>query len=34
MAYHGMRYFALRSALLTLLEAEELRPLPDGEDAE
>jgi hypothetical protein len=26
MAWQGMRYHALKSALLTLLEAEELRP--------
>lgn len=29
-AYQGMRYAALKNALLTLLEAEELKPL--GED--
>lgn len=30
-AYHETRYRALRLALLALLEAEELRPLEDGE---
>ena len=31
-AYQGMRYAALKNALLTLLEAEEMRP-PGEEDA-
>ena len=31
MAWHEMRYGALRSALLTLIESEELRP-PEEED--
>jgi hypothetical protein len=29
MAYHEMRYHALKTALLTLLEAEEMRPPED-----
>lgn len=34
MAWHEMRYSALKSALLTLLESEELRPPLDGEEDE
>jgi hypothetical protein len=29
MAWHEMRYRALRNALLTLLESEELRPVEE-----
>jgi hypothetical protein len=29
MAYHETRYHALKTALLTLLEAEEMRPLEE-----
>jgi hypothetical protein len=31
MAYHETRYLALKTALLALLEAEDLKPLEDGE---
>lgn len=31
-AWHETRYRALRLALLALLETEEMRPLPDGEE--
>jgi hypothetical protein len=31
MAYHETRYLALKTALLALLEAEDLRPLEDGD---
>lgn len=34
MAFHEMRYTALKTALLTLLESEQYRPLEDGEGAE
>jgi hypothetical protein len=34
MAWHEMRYRALRNALLTLLESEELRPIDPGETGE
>lgn len=34
MAWHEMRYHALKTALLTLLESEELRPVDPGEEGE
>jgi hypothetical protein len=34
MAWHEMRYHALKTALLTLLESEELRPIEPGETVE